>query len=86
MAPDDLFRYDEYVIDPARHTVTCRYATMNTSSPSDSPSRRAATGHDPAVRPPRLLFLVAGVSYYKTTAAPVIDLGDLAPRASSGRS
>ena len=25
----------------------------------------------------RLLFLFAGVSYYKTTAAPVIDLGDL---------
>ena len=24
----------------------------------------------------RILFLLAGVSYYKTTAAPVIDLGD----------
>ena len=25
----------------------------------------------------RILFLLAGVSYYKTTAAAVIDLGDL---------
>ena len=34
---------------------------------------------DPAVQAAvRLLYLVAGVSYYKTTAAPVIDLGYLA--------
>ena len=30
---------------------------------------------------PRLVFLLAGVSYYKTAAPPVVDLGDLATTA-----
>lgn len=79
MALDDIFRYDEYVIDPACDTILCRYAAgehVFTERFTFSPGGDWA---DPAVRAAaRLLYLVAGVSYYKTTAAPVIDLGDLA--------
>src|SRR6202042_3230944 len=42
----------------------------------------AGNWDDPAVRAAvRILYLLAGVSYYKTTAAPVIDLGDTATTA-----
>jgi len=34
----------------------------------------------------RILFLLAGVSYYKTTAAEVVDLGTTPPRPRSVRS
>ncbi len=77
MPPADHFRYDEVVVDPGRSTVSCRYTTgghtfterftFGTGGDWDAPAVRAAV---------RVLFLLAGVSYYKTTAAPVIDLGE----------
>jgi hypothetical protein len=79
MAPDDLFRYDGYVIDPARNCVTCHYATAEHTFTERFTFERGGEWGDPAVEAAvRLLYLVAGVSYYKTTAAPVIDLGTLA--------
>jgi UDP-N-acetyl-alpha-D-muramoyl-L-alanyl-L-glutamate epimerase len=79
MAPDDLFRYDEYIIDPARHSVSCRYATDEHVFTERFTFPPGGDWANEAVRAAaRLLFLVAGVSYYKTTAAPVVDLGDLA--------
>ncbi len=79
MAPDDLFRYDGYVIDPARHSVVCHYATTQHTFTERFTFECGGDWTDPAVQAAvRLLYLVAGVSYYKTTAAPVIDLGSLA--------
>jgi UDP-N-acetyl-alpha-D-muramoyl-L-alanyl-L-glutamate epimerase len=79
MAPDDLFRYDGYVIDAARNSVTCHYATTERTFTERFTFERGGKWTDPAVEAAvRLLYLVAGVSYYKTSPAPVIDLGHLA--------
>jgi hypothetical protein len=72
----DRFRYDGYTIDPARGEVVCSYSTGGRSF-----SERYVFGPDgnwdtPAVGAAvRILFLLAGVSYYKTTAADLVDLG-----------
>ena len=79
MAPDDLFRYDGYVIDSGTRLRHCHYATAQPDFTERFTFESAATGPAPLSQAAvRLLYLVAGVSYYKTTAAPVIDLGDLA--------
>ena len=76
MAAHDHFRYDGFAVDPASGTVTCRYSTATHAF-----AERFTFGPDrdwngPAVEAAvRLLFLLAGVSYYKTTAAPTVDLG-----------
>jgi hypothetical protein len=72
----ERFRYDGYTIDPIRGEVRCTYSTGGHSFTEryvfgprgdwDAPAVDAAV---------RILFLLAGVSYYKTTAAAVIDLG-----------
>jgi hypothetical protein len=74
-----VFRYESFAIDGERGTLTCRYsvdgrgfAERFSLSPGprwDTPAARAAA---------RLVFLLAGVSYYKTAAPPVIDLGTTA--------
>lgn len=78
----DVFRYETHEIDPAAGQVLCRYSmdggpsggwtftervTLDQAGHWDSPAARAAA---------RLIFLLAGVSYYKTAAPPVIDLGE----------
>jgi UDP-N-acetyl-alpha-D-muramoyl-L-alanyl-L-glutamate epimerase len=78
----DRFVYEGYAIDPGRGEVRCSYSTGGHSFTErfdfgpggdwDRPAMGAAV---------RLLFLLAGVSYYKTTAAPVIDLGSTATSA-----
>jgi len=78
-APADRFRYDEYEIDPALGRLTCRYSlgrrrfseqvTFGPGGDWDRPAAGAAA---------RLVFLLLGVSYYKTAAPPVVDLGDTA--------
>jgi hypothetical protein len=76
--PPDQFRYDGVVIDPATSTVTCTYSTAAHTFAERFTFPTGGDWDDPAVRAAvRVLYLVAGVSYYKTTAAPVIDLGDL---------
>lgn len=72
----DRFTYLGFDIDPGTGTVSCRYSTdtdeftevFTFSADGDwgSPEVRSAA---------RVLFLLAGVSYYKTTAARVVDLG-----------
>jgi hypothetical protein len=77
MAAHDRFRYDGFAVDPTSGTVTCRYSTA-----AHAFAERFTFGPDrdwsgPTVEATvRLLFLLAGVSYYKTTAAPTVDLGD----------
>jgi hypothetical protein len=73
------FRYDSYRIDPATGELACHYSVDGrrfteriTLRPGDGWDRPAAAAAA------RLVFLLAGVSYYKTAAPPVIDTGDLA--------
>ena len=86
MPSHDSFRYDGFALDPATSSLTCRYSTGThefterfTFEPAPGPGDDADTARDdPALRAAaRLLYLLAGVSYYKTTAAPRVDLGDL---------
>jgi len=75
----EVFRYESFAVDAGRGLLTCRYsldgrefAERVTLAPGprwETPAARAAA---------RLVFLLAGVSYYKTAAPPVIDLGDTA--------
>ena len=74
-----VFRYQGFLTDAEQGLLTCRYsldgrefAERVTLAPGprwDTPAARAAA---------RLVFLLAGVSYYKTAAPPVIDLGTTA--------
>jgi hypothetical protein len=78
MPPSDRFRYDGFAIDPADSVVTCRYSTADHAFTERFTFESAGDWGDPAVTAAvRILYLLAGVSYYKTSAAPVIDLGDL---------
>ena len=74
-----VFRYEGFAVDAERGLLTCRYsldgrefAERVSLAPGpgwDTPAARAAA---------RIVYLLAGVSYYKTAAPPVIDLGDTA--------
>jgi UDP-N-acetyl-alpha-D-muramoyl-L-alanyl-L-glutamate epimerase len=78
MPPPDRFRYDGFAIDPADSIVTCRYSTAGYPFTERFTFEHAGNWEDPAVHAAvRILYLLAGVSYYKTSAAPLIDLGDI---------
>lgn len=74
-----VFKYERYEIDAATGTLSCHYSvdgrrftervTLNPDGNWAAPAAGAAA---------RLVFLLAGVSYYKTAAPPTIDLGPLA--------
>ena len=74
-----MFRYERFLVDAEQGLLTCRYSldgrefteriTLAPGPRWDTPAARAAA---------RLVFLLAGVSYYKTAAPPVIDLGTTA--------
>jgi hypothetical protein len=70
-----VFRYEGFSADPGAGLLTCRYSLGG----RDFTEKVAlAPGQDwgPAAwQAARLVFLLAGVSYYKTAAPPVIDLG-----------
>ena len=77
MPPSDQFRYDGLALDPARGQVSCAYSTGEHSFTERFTFGPGGAWDDPAVAAAaRLLYLLAGVSYYKTTAAPRIDLGE----------
>jgi hypothetical protein len=78
MMRGEVFRYEGFDVDAGLGLLTCRYSVDGrafservTLAPGsarwETPSARAAA---------RLVFLLAGVSYYKTAAPPVIDLGE----------
>ena len=78
MPPPDQFRYDGYSIDQADSVVVCRYATGAHAFTERFAFEHGGDWEDPAVvAAVRILYLLAGISYYKTSAAPVIDLGEL---------
>jgi hypothetical protein len=73
------FRYLGYAVDAERGVLTCRYGLDGrefTERVSLSPGPRWPT--EAARAAARLVFLLAGVSYYKTAAPPVIDFGETA--------
>jgi UDP-N-acetyl-alpha-D-muramoyl-L-alanyl-L-glutamate epimerase len=74
-----VFRYLSYATESERGTLTCRYEldgrefAERFTLPAGPRWRSEA-----ACAAARLVFLLAGVSYYKTAAPPVIDLGETA--------
>lgn len=79
MAPPDTFRYDGIAIDAERSIVECHYTAGEHRFTERFAFASGGDWQDPAVvAAVRILYVLAGVSYYKTTAAPVIDLGDTA--------
>jgi hypothetical protein len=72
----ESFCYDGYTIDPTRGEVHCTYSTGGYSFTERYVFGPEGDWSEPAVEAAvRILFLMAGVSYYKTRAAHVIDLG-----------
>jgi hypothetical protein len=68
------FRYDGFEIREA--TVSCRYSLDDLQFVERITLSEPLAASDPAVQAAaRLVFLLAGVSYYKTAAPKVIDLG-----------
>ena len=74
-----MFRYLSFAMDGERGMLSCRYEldgrefteriTLPAGSRWQTEAARAAA---------RLVFLLAGVSYYKTAAPPVVDFGETA--------
>lgn len=78
MPPPDRFRYESVDVDPASGVVSCRYSTSTHTFTERYTFGPSGNWDDPAVQAAvRILFFLAGVSYYKTTAAPIVDLGEL---------
>jgi len=74
-----VFRYEAFTTDPERGLLTCHYSLDGrhfTERIKLEPGPRWPT--EAAQAAARLVFLLAGVSYYKTAAPPVIDLGPVA--------
>src|SRR5271154_2269891 len=74
-----VFRYGDWAVDEQLGTLTCGYSLDGrefTERVALAPGPRWRT--DAARAAARLVFLLAGVSYYKPAAPPVIDLGSTA--------
>jgi UDP-N-acetyl-alpha-D-muramoyl-L-alanyl-L-glutamate epimerase len=74
-----VFRYEGFAADADRGLLTCRYSLDG----REFTERVALTAGEhwnsaAALAAARLVYLLAGVSYYKTAAPPVIDLGEIA--------
>jgi len=73
------FRYESYRLDPGQGLLSCRYSLGDRQFEERVTFAADGRWDDPGVaEAARLVFLLAGVSYYKTAAPPVIDLGQTA--------
>lgn len=74
------FRYEGFTVDPAQGELRCTYGLDDRTFTERFvlPAEPAAWQTPAAQAAARLVFLLAGVSYYKTAAPPVVDLGDTA--------
>jgi UDP-N-acetyl-alpha-D-muramoyl-L-alanyl-L-glutamate epimerase len=71
-----VFRYESFATDAERGLLTCRYSLDGREFAERVTLAPGPGWHTGAARAAsRLMFLLAGVSYYKTSAPPVIDLG-----------
>jgi UDP-N-acetyl-alpha-D-muramoyl-L-alanyl-L-glutamate epimerase len=74
-----VFRYESFVTDARQGLLTCRYSLDGREFAERVTLAPGARWHTEAARAAaRLVFLLAGVSYYKTAAPLVIDLGQTA--------
>src|SRR5207244_8190142 len=74
-----VFRYRDYAVDADRGVLSCRYELDGrefTERVTLPPGEQWHTGQARAAA--RLVFLLSGVSYYKTAAPPLIDFGETA--------
>ncbi len=70
------FRYDGFELDPSRGAVHCHYELGEYRFTETVHFGTRGDWGQPAVEAAaRLVFLLAGVSYYKTAAPEVVDLG-----------
>ena len=75
----EVFRYESFDVDAGSGLLTCRYSVDGRAFSERvtlAPGERWET--PAALAAARLVFLLAGVSYYKTAAPPVIELGETA--------
>jgi UDP-N-acetyl-alpha-D-muramoyl-L-alanyl-L-glutamate epimerase len=72
-----VFRYEGFSADAERGLLTCQYS-LDGREFAERVSLEPGPGWDTAAAQAaaRLVYLLAGVSYYKTAAPLVIDLGD----------
>src|SRR5579872_420511 len=71
------FRYESFTTDAERGVLTCRYLVNGNSFTERITLRPSPRWQTPAAQAAaRMVFLLAGVSYYKTAAPGTIDLGD----------
>lgn len=75
-ARGQVFRYEGYDVDPRARRLTCRYSLDGRAFAEVVEFPGADDGWDGEAvdRAARWVFLLAGVSYYKTGAPPVIEL------------
>jgi hypothetical protein len=72
-----VFRYEGFATDSEQGLLTCRYSLDGREfAERVSLAPGPAWDSDAAQAAARIVYLLAGVSYYKTGAPPVIDLGD----------
>ena len=72
----EVFRYESFTADAERGLLTCRYSLDGRSFTERVSLAPGPRWHLPAAQAAaRLVFLLAGVSYYKTAAPAAVDLG-----------
>ncbi len=73
----EVFTYESFATDAERGLLTCRYRLDGRSFTERFSLAPGPRWNTPAAQAAaRLIFLLAGVSYYKTAAPPLIDLGE----------
>jgi UDP-N-acetyl-alpha-D-muramoyl-L-alanyl-L-glutamate epimerase len=74
-----VFRYEGFATNADYGTLTCRYSVDGRDFVERVSLEPGAGWQTPAAQAAaRLVYLLAGVSYYKTAAPPLIDLGPTA--------
>ena len=79
MVRGSVFRYQSFAVDAERGVLSCYYELEGREFTERITLAPGPRWHTEAARAAaRLVFLLAGVSYYKTAAPPVIDFGETA--------
>ncbi len=74
-----VFRYQSFAVEAERGALSCRYALDGREFTERVTLAPGPRWHTEAARAAaRLVFLLAGVSYYKTAAPSVVDFGQTA--------